>query len=672
MSKPADHHQTYATPLPTQSGSVRLRLLAIALLPVLIVMPALLALATFWWSNEFDQLLSSKVNGDLTIARQYLNRITERSGEEIRSLGESSTFEQAVKFDNTTTIKDYLNDKRSVLGLDFLYIVDWQEASSRKYRSVIEAARSGRADTVLDVFEAGELRAISPELEKRAAIELVPTAAAVPINRTIETRGFVVHSAAPIRFGDGRPGALVGGILLNQNLAFIDTINDLVYKPASLPKGSEGTATLFLDDVRISTNVRLFANQRALGTRVSSAVRAAVLDEGSVWLDRAFVVNDWYISAYEPIVDSGGARVGMLYVGFLEKPFRDAKRFMLVAIVSAFAAITLLIVPLFLRWVSAIFRPLERMNETIRAVEAGDLGARTGPVASRDEIGRVSRHLDALLNRLQTRDQQLREWGQQLDSKVAERTAELASANERLKEAQQQLVLSEKLAAIGEIAAGVAHEINNPIAVIQGNLDVARQVLGDAARPVSIEFQLIDQQVHRMNLIVTKLLQFASPSEFAGYVDRILPDDVLNDSLVLVDHQINRSLISVRRISDARRAVLVNRTELQQVIINLVINAIHAMPEGGELRLATRDNDIDGIEGVLIEVADTGSGIDPQHLKKVFDAFFTTRPQRGTGLGLSISYSLIARYGGRMWVESELGKGATFFVWLPCAPVGFL
>ncbi|RZI39189.1 two-component sensor histidine kinase, partial [Herbaspirillum sp. HC18] len=139
---------------------------------------------------------------------------------------------------------------------------------------------------------------------------------------------------------DGGAAALVGGTLLNQNLEFIDTINDLVYRAASLPEGSQGTATLFLDDVRISTNVRLFEGRRALGTRVSAAVRSAVLGEGRTWLDSAFVVNDWYISAYEPLVDSYGKRVGMLYVGFLEKPFSEAKYQTLVIIVAAFIAIT--------------------------------------------------------------------------------------------------------------------------------------------------------------------------------------------------------------------------------------------------------------------------------------------------------------------------------------------
>ena len=127
---------------------------------------------------------------------------------------------------------------------------------------------------------------------------------------------------ARCRWPTGRQAALVGGILLNQNLEFIDTINDLVYREASLPEGSQGTATLFLDDVRISTNVRLFEGPPCAGNARFGAVRSAVLDQGQIWLDSAFVVNDWYISAYEPIIDSFGNRVGMLYVGFLETPFR--------------------------------------------------------------------------------------------------------------------------------------------------------------------------------------------------------------------------------------------------------------------------------------------------------------------------------------------------------------
>ena len=108
----------------------------------------------------------------------------------------------------------------------------------------------------------------------------MPTPNAVPTDRSSETHGMVVHAASPVTTRGRREAALVGGILLNQNLVFIDTINDLVYRAASLPEGSQGTATLFLEDVRISTNVRLFEGRRALGTRVSAAVRSAVHGRG--------------------------------------------------------------------------------------------------------------------------------------------------------------------------------------------------------------------------------------------------------------------------------------------------------------------------------------------------------------------------------------------------------
>src|SRR5690606_17694982 len=183
---------------------------------------------------------------------------------------------------------------------------------------VIRDALAGKPATGVDIFENADLERLSPDLAARARLPLVSTPNAVPTERTEETRGMVVQSASPVTLGDGRAAVLVGGILLNQNLVFIDTINDLVYREASLPESSQGTATLFLDDVRISTNVRLFEGRRALGTRVSAAVRSAVLGEGRTWLDSAFVVNDWYISAYEPITDRRGERVGMLYVGFLE------------------------------------------------------------------------------------------------------------------------------------------------------------------------------------------------------------------------------------------------------------------------------------------------------------------------------------------------------------------
>ncbi|MFG1317184.1 sensor histidine kinase [Xanthobacter autotrophicus] len=664
--------------------SVRARLLAIALLPTLIIMPAVLALVVTWWTRQFDHLLISKVAGDLTIARQYLDRLMERSDETLHALGESVAFARVAEAGDGAAMADFLDARRRAMGLDFLYLLDPQgrriAASPPSVKDgpaatawlVERRALEGQASTQIDIFGPDQLAHLSPELAARAHIALVPTPGAVPTARDAEDRGMVVQSGTPVQLSDGtRKGALVGGILLNQNLDFIDTINDLVYRPGSLPEGSAGTATLFVDDVRVSTNVRLFEGRRALGTRVSKEVREAVLGEGRVWLDRAFVVNDWYISAYEPVVDSKGQRIGMLYVGFLEAPFLALKRASLAAVGIGFLLVALIASPVLLRWAAGIFRPLEAMNATIAQVEAGTLSARTGVAATSDEIGRVAHHLDGMLDLLQQRDAELRRWAQELDGRVAARTAELKAANAELAATQRQLVMSEKLAAIGEITAGVAHEINNPVAVIQGNLDVARDVLGPAAAPVRTEFNLIDQQVHRITIIVSKLLQFARPAEFAGHLEPVAPAEVIGDALVLVQYLLSRGEIEVARDETATRLVLMNRVELQQVLINLMVNAAHAMPQGGTLSLRTRDTAHNGRAGVSIAVQDTGPGIAPEHVARVFDPFFTTKPQggdkAGTGLGLSISFTLVDRAGGTMSLASPPGQGATFAIWLPQA-----
>lgn len=656
-----------------QGRSVRFRLLAIALLPTLVILPLLLGMAVYRWNAKFDAALTSKVNGDLTIAHQYFARILENTGEQLVALGQSARFRDVAG--QPQVLSALLEENRERLELDFLYLVTANgnlqasapalAGSPRQDWPIIVHALEGEASTGVDIFSPQDLEAISMDLARRAELELVPTTNAVPTDRNTETRGMVVHSASPVQLADGRSAALVGGILLNRNLVFIDTINDLVYREASLPEGSQGTATLFLEDVRISTNVRLFEGRRALGTRVSAAVRSAVLGEGRVWLDSAFVVNDWYISAYEPISDSTGQRIGMLYVGFLEAPFTQAKYTTLLTIAAAFLAITALSVPIFLRWARSIFQPLERMAGTISQVEGGDLGARTGILGVDDEIGRVAQHLDHLLELLQERDRQLRAWNEELNTRVEERTRELKLANRQLEATTKQLIMSEKLAAIGEITAGVAHEINNPIAVMQGNLEVVRQVMGERADEAKTEFRLLDEQIHRISQIVTKLLQFAKPEEYAGFVERHAPSQVISDTLPLVQHLLNKTGIAVERDDRAERLVLMNRTELQQVLVNLIVNAVHAMPDGGRLTLKTRDSERDGRAGVLLEVADTGVGMSPELLAKVFDPFFTTKRREGTGLGLSISQTLISRQGGKVSAVSEPGKGTLFSVWLP-------
>lgn len=648
-------------------SSVRIRLLVIALLPMLVLMPLMLGGSMLRWAGKIDDILITKVNGDLTIADQYLKRLLDTSGERMAALADSVALRDVLG--NDAARQALLDQQRVQLGLDFLYLTDGitgPDGFTPGDWPVVRHAMSGHWRSAVDILGAEHLNALHPGLAARAAIPLVDTRAAVPTDRTVETRGMIIHSAAPVRLPDGTRGALVGGRLLNRNLDFIDTINGLVYREQSLPNGSQGTATLFLEDVRVSTNVRLFENVRALGTRVSAEVRARVLDEGQVWLDRAFVVNDWYISAYEPITDSRGARVGMLYVGFLETPFQAAKTNAILTAVGFFLLIALVSVPIFLSWAGRIFLPLERMTQTIARVEAGDMSARNAPEADSGEISQVAGHLDTLLDQVQERDRQLREWAERLERKVAERTRDLQEANRQLELTTEQLVMSEKLAAVGEITASVAHEINNPIAVIQGNLEVARAMLAEEADKVHTEFSLIDDQVYRISAIVSKLLQFAKPEEYSDASNILAAGDVVRDCLVLTRHQTEVSGIEIATDLQGEANVRMARTELQQVLVNLILNAVQAMPQGGVLTVRVADMQ----DSVTITVEDTGHGIAPEAQKRIFDPFFTTKQAEGTGLGLSISQRLVTRAGGTLEVHSIEGQGSRFVVTLPSAQEG--
>jgi len=642
--------------------SVRLRLLILALLPLIVLMPFLMVLGMSRWSADYDKLLIANVESDLRIAEQYLARIMEGTGIELEATAASSEFALAM----TQTAAEqaaYFAERKTALGLDFLYFLPKDQSEQSHRWPVVSAALAGRGDTQIDIFSAADM---TDDMAARARIDLIETEAAVPTTRTVEDRGMVVHSAAPVRV-PGQVGALVGGILLNRNLQFIDTINALVYLNAVTGGERQGTATLFLEDVRVSTNVRLFEDTRALGTRVSAAVRGAVLDEGQTWLNRAFVVNDWYISGYLPITDSFGDRVGMLYVGFLEAPFAAAKRAAVLWMVVAFLAVLAISAPLFLALAKGIFAPLERMTQTMQSVAKGNLSARNGDVGSRDEIGQVAGHLDDLLDQVQDRDRDLRAWADELNTRVEDRTVELREANQKLEATYKQLVMSEKLASIGEITAGVAHEINNPVAVIQGNVDVIREALGDEAKPVETELGLIDRQVARIAAIVGKLLQFARPGEFSGNDETVFLPPVVEDCLVLVAHVLSRKNIVVQKNLSEVPVVRVDAGEMQQVVINLIVNAVQAMGDSGCLTLTLSEEMRDRLPGACLTVRDTGPGIPKDKLATVFDPFFTTKLGEGTGLGLSISQSLIQRSGGLIAVRNPESGGAEFTVWLPAA-----
>ncbi|MEO0752787.1 MAG: cache domain-containing protein [Pseudomonadota bacterium] len=645
--------------------SVRLRLLIIALLPLIVVLPLLFGMTMVRWIDRYNDLLIAKVASDLRVAEQYFGRIEATQAAEMSALAQSVGF---AKAENTgeEALQAFLEREQDTLGLDFLL---WKSVSDLSLpnaaREVVLAATPDAPIAHLVVLNAQALTSISEDLATRAAVPLVPTEAARPIDRDVESRGMFILSAHRSPEGDR---ALVGGKLLNKNLDVIDTMNGLIYRDEAGQISRTGTTTLFLDDVRVSTNVRMFEGARALGTRVSEVVWRQVMETGRTWLDRAFVVNDWYISGYVPLTDISGNRIGMLYTGFLEAPFVAQRNATIVVLIVAFLAVIALSVPLFLWLARGIFSPLERMTATMARAEAGALDARIGAVAEKNEIGAVARHLDRLLDQVEERDASLRDYADNLNDLVEQRTQQLKEANMQLEATFAKLVMSEKLAAVGEITAGVAHEINNPVAVIQGNLEIIRRDLPpDQAAEMKTEFDLIDAQTHRINVIVGKLLNFTRPDEISDLTATLEAGKAVEDALVLVAPDLRKHKIETKLDLTPTPAIRVVETELQQVIVNLSINAAQAMEIGGTLTIRTREAERDGEQGTEILVEDTGPGIPEDKIDSVFDPFMTSKLGTGSGLGLSISQSLVTRVGGLISVTNCKGEGAVFSVWFPAA-----
>ncbi len=675
---------------------VRYKILFLVLFPILLVMPVALALAINWGKQFTYQQLFLKVRTDLNVSHDVFGRIRQDYLTDLERLAESYVFHVALGSGNEASITEQVEALKNQQNFSFLNLIEIKnsslnfaqesltngesstngksstnrKSSTKRESSALLKAYQGQASVGVEIFSADDLYNINPKLRDQVQLPLLATPRARPTKRTLEDRAMVIRALYPVKDSRNEVVAILdGGVFLNGNFEFVDAIRDLAYAPKSLPEGSIGTVTVFLDDVRISTNVPLKEGERALGTRVSNEVRSKVLDNGTTWIDRAFVVNDWYVSSYEPITDIDGNRVGMLYAGFLEKPFRDQLWNALGVLILMFLVLMLLSAWIAIRGARKIFKPIEKMSNVAHSAQEGG-ALRVGIIQSKDEIGTLSREFDDMLDELQLRNQQIQEWADSLEDKVELRTSELKSKNQDLensiqllRQTRQQLVVAEKLAALGELTAGVAHEINNPTAVMLGNLDIMVAELGENAEPVQHEIDLVIKQIYRIKDIINRLLQYAHPDKYAGYVTMTEVNTLVADTLQLVNHLRQESIIKITMDLNATKMVEINPQELQQVLVNLLVNAIHALPkEGGEILIKSSDWKQ---QGVVVSIIDNGKGIEKESLKQIFNPFFSTKGQgEGTGLGLSISYGLVRRYGGNITADSEIDKGSEFTIWL--------
>jgi len=320
-----------------------------------------------------------------------------------------------------------------------------------------------------------------------------------------------------------------------------------------------------------------------------------------------------------------------------------------------FAVVTVAVVVLGYILSRSIARPILRLRALSQAVAAGDLNQETR-LSRSDEIGELAVAFDAMTQHLRERTAE----AARLYAETVQRNKELADINVRLQSAQQQLIQSEKLAAVGQLTAGIVHDVKNPLTVIKGLAESLQEETGFDAGTQK-DLSLICESATKANQIVGDLLKFSRQStpemqyqDFKATVEA---------SLRITGYLARKANVQV--ITDLPQQSVpatYDAQQIEQVLINLIQNAIQAMPQGGTLRVSLSQAG----EAIALAIQDTGIGIPPENLHRIFDPFFTTKPEgEGTGLGLSVSYGIITHHRGRIDVESVVGQGTTFTILLP-------
>jgi two-component system NtrC family sensor kinase len=283
-------------------------------------------------------------------------------------------------------------------------------------------------------------------------------------------------------------------------------------------------------------------------------------------------------------------------------------------------------------------RPLLSLSRATERIAKGEFGT-TVTVSTRDEIGELA----GSFNRM----------GEELNAR-----------EKKLEEARMALVQSEKMAAFGQLGAGIAHEVKNPLAGILGYAQLALRKIKPDDTTVKNYLEIVEKETKRCKSIIENLLKFARQEKTV--MDKVEVATLVDEAMKLVEHQLNMNGVKItKNVAAGVPPIFANSNQLQQVLMNLSINAQHAMEKGGMITIsASKLNE----KTVEIRVTDTGHGIPKEIMTKIFEPFFTTKPAgQGTGLGLSVTYGIIRDHKGTIAVESTVGVGTTFKMSLPIA-----
>lgn len=541
------------------------------------------------------------------------------------------------------TIESEINRKVTVPGLDgtFLIAVLNAEGDIVTARAIsaegefLQASNSGNwidlpiVQTVFSKKQVQEATEVIPA-EYLESIGLADQARVTPIDTPLANKelfderegsaGLALTGAYPLITQQGDvAGVVLAAYLFNNDFTLVDHIKEVA---------GVDTATIFFGDLRVSTNVPDETGQRAVGTRVSQDVYDIVLQDGQDYKGEAFVVKEPFITRYTPLRDHTSGVVGMLYVGARLSTFESLVRTInqRVLLIAAFSIVIagVIAVPI----ARFITKPITVLVDANQRMATGDLSVRV-PETAQGELGLLSRSFNSM---------------------AAE-----------LEQTQNELLQKEKLASVGQLAAGVAHEINNPLASILLFSDMMYRETPEGDRHRD-DLKMIIDETTRCKRIVSDLLNFSRQQEML--TQHVNLNDLVDQTIDEVGILPNFEGITIQRDFDPNLTSLqADPNQLKQVFINLLNNAAESIEGDGQIAVSTRQVNPAWVE---IKISDTGCGIPQENLGKMFTPFFTTKGVgKGTGLGLSITYGIIKMHRGQISVESESGVGTCFTIRLP-------
>ncbi len=511
---------------------------------------------------------------------------------------------------------------------------------------VVRSALEGVPSHGTVVLSSGRLRREGGDA--LAASQRIPPPSDAPDGGTDDAL-FQWHAVPLVDAGGRVAGVVYGGRPINHDHQLIDRFARTLFGERLHAGKPLATVTIFLGDTRVATNVRNQAGERALGTRVSEIVRNQVLGEEERWHDRAWVVDSWYLSGYQPLQEPTGKTIGMLYVGLLEAPYDELQ----LRMIRRFAVPALIL--LGLAWLATVWvvrritRPLESLRASADRVAAGDWERAVEPGHSYREIASLSEALANMRSAIRKRDRELRD-----------KNAELSQTNERLEQANENYM--------GTLGF-VTHELKAPLANMQSYIDLVVDGFGgeldEKGREMLVRVRRNCQDLQGM---VKDYLDL-SRAERGGLVPTRrqidLFADVVEPSITLVEGLFDSRGIRLE-VPAPEPLSLVGDPELLRIALtNLLNNAAKYGREGGR---ATLDVTID--EEVSISVWNEGDGFSAAESERLFSKFSrlrnaNTKSKKGSGLGLFLTAQIVEQHEGRVWAESEQGAWARFGIHLP-------